>query len=404
VAIDVGVILESASALDSAWCAPAGAARLVLRCDGVNHAAHLDGPAGRIRTWNDPLDALSWLSSSVDSAQPGRWIGFLSYDLVRLFEQLPARAADDPHIPLFAFTWHDASSVAGDVDETISHGGASAKLISSTFTRDEYLAAVSRAMEYIRAGDIFQANLSQRFTVATSECPAAIYRRLQHLAPANYAALLDHGDFALASNSPELFFRIAPGENGGRSIVTRPIKGTRPRRPGADDELARSVKDQAELNMIIDVERNDLGRICEIGSVKVSQGRTIEAHPTVYHGVAGISGTLRREVDFVEILRAMFPTGSITGAPKIRAMQIIDELEPVRRGAYCGAIGYLDSRGIIEFNVAIRTIVFAGGRAHISVGGGIVADSSPADEYEETLVKARALFAALGLSASGAVR
>jgi anthranilate/para-aminobenzoate synthase component I len=164
-------------------------------------------------------------------------------------------------------------------------------------------------------------------------------------------------------------------------------------------ELLRSAKDQAELNMIIDLERNDLGRVCEIGSVKVTQPRTIEAHPTVYHGVATVEGRLRPDVGFLDLLRAAFPGGSITGAPKIRAMEIIEELEPTRRGPYCGAIGYLSADGHVEFNVAIRTMILKDGLVHVPVGGGIVADSEPADEYEETLVKARAMFAALGISA-----
>jgi para-aminobenzoate synthetase component 1 len=165
-----------------------------------------------------------------------------------------------------------------------------------------------------------------------------------------------------------------------------------------DGELLESAKDQAELNMIIDLERNDLGRVCEIGSVRVTQPRTIEAHPTVYHGVATVEGRLRPDVDLLDLLRATFPGGSITGAPKIRAMEIIEELEPTRRGPYCGAIGYLSADGHIEFNIAIRTMIMKAGRVHVPVGGGIVADSDPADEYEETLVKARAMLGALGLS------
>jgi len=180
-------------------------------------------------------------------------------------------------------------------------------------------------------------------------------------------------------------------------VMTRPIKGTRPRAAGMDLALRESAKDQAELNMIIDLERNDLGRICEIGSVHVSQPRTIEAHPTVYHGAATVEGTLRDDVTLVDLLRATFPGGSVTGAPKIRAMEIIDELEPTRRGPYCGAIGYLAPGGFVEFNIAIRTMIVRDGLVHIPVGGGIVADSDPAAEYEETLVKAKAMFTALGM-------
>jgi para-aminobenzoate synthetase component 1 len=215
-------------------------------------------------------------------------------------------------------------------------------------------------------------------------------------APARYGGYLDFGDFALLCNSPELFLRVARiPVSGRREVITRPIKGTRPRTPGMEAELRDSAKDAAELNMIIDLERNDLGRVCEIGSVRVTEPRTIEAHPTVYHGVATIEGVQRNDVGLVDLLRATFPGGSITGAPKIRAMQIIDELEPVRRGPYCGAIGYLAGDGRIELNVAIRTMIVKGQSVYIPVGGGIVADSDPAAEYSETLVKARAMLDAL---------
>ena len=242
-------------------------------------------------------------------------------------------------------------------------------------------------------------NLSQRFSLPLLEHPAALYARLRRQSPAWYGACLAYDDFAILSNSPELFLRVTPRDDGSRRVVTRPIKGTRPRAEGMDRELLDSVKDGAELNMIVDLERNDLGRVCEIGSVRVTERRTVEAHPTVYHGVATVEGVLRDDVTFVDLLRAAFPGGSVTGAPKIRAMQIIEELEPVRRGPYCGAIGYLAADGSMEFNVAIRTMVVKGGLVHIPVGGGIVADSDPAAEYEETLVKARAMFDALGVSA-----
>ncbi|MBV8782496.1 MAG: anthranilate synthase component I family protein, partial [Phycisphaerae bacterium] len=218
-----------------------------------------------------------------------------------------------------------------------------------------------------------------------------ITRRLREQAPARYGACLDFGDHAIVSNSPELFIDV----DTQRTIRTRPIKGTRPRQLGMERELLDSAKDAAELNMIIDLERNDLGRICQIGSVRVEQPRMIEAHPTVYHGVATVSAKLCDDVGFVEILRAMFPGGSITGAPKIRAMQIIDELEAARRGVYCGAIGWLGSGGVMQFNVAIRTIVIRDEVATFSVGGGIVADSEPDAEYEETIVKAKAMLTAL---------
>jgi para-aminobenzoate synthetase component 1 len=251
---------------------------------------------------------------------------------------------------------------------------------------------VERSLAYIRAGDAFQVNLSQRFTFTHSAPPEELWRRALQRCPADYGASLDFGSFSILSLSPELLFRRI-----GQEIVTRPIKGSRPLQPTMDQQLRDSAKDRAELNMIVDLERNDLGRICDIGSVRVSEPPHVEAHPTIYHGVAEIAGTLRSEVGFVEILRAIFPGGSVTGAPKVRAMQIIDELEPVRRGPYCGAIGYLAADGSMQFNVAIRTMVLQNGLAHVPVGGGIVADSDPAAEYEETLVKARAMLDVLGV-------
>jgi len=252
---------------------------------------------------------------------------------------------------------------------------------------------VEQAIAYIRAGDVFQVNLSQRFTLPLPADPIDVADRLRRVSPARYGAFLDFGDHSIICNSPELFLRLTPD----RRIVTRPIKGTRPRAPGMERELLDSVKDQAELNMIVDLERNDLGRVCEVGTVRVTEPRVIEAHPTVYHGAATIEGTLRADVSFVDLLRAVFPGGSITGAPKIRAMEIIEELEPVRRSPYCGAIGYLAPGGEMEFNIAIRTMIVKDGLVHIPVGGGIVADSDPVAEYEETLVKSRAMFAALGM-------
>jgi para-aminobenzoate synthetase component 1 len=326
---------------------------------------------------------------------PARWIGFLGYDLGSLFERLPAIARDDLDLPLFIFTRHEP----GDAPPLPGRAPSPRRQQPrSTFTRRRYEAAVTRALEYIAAGDVFQVNLSQRFSVPLGEDPAAIAARLRERSPARFGAYLSYPDHALISSSPELFLRVTPRPDGSRKVLTRPIKGTRPRLPGMEAELRDSTKDQAELNMIVDLERNDLGRVCEIGSVKVTEPRSIEAHPTVYHGVAGIEGLLRPDVTFVDLLHATFPGGSVTGAPKIRAMQIIDELEPVRRGPYCGAIGYLSADGTIELNVAIRTIILKDGLAHIPVGGGIVADSHPAAEYEETLVKAKAMFEALGVS------
>jgi para-aminobenzoate synthetase component I len=380
---DITVCLESGDSA-AAWNF-AGKADQCLWADGRGGATLADDEKIQ-RRWDDPLAALKWMAES-SAERGGRWIGFISYDLGRWFERLPERAVDDLGLPLFAFSFHRECNAQ---HSTLKAQQLSGRNISSNFTRDEYLAAIKRVIEYIRAGDVFQVNLAQRFTVDCADKPSEIYRRLPAAA---YGAFLDYGNFALLCNSPELFVRVTPD----RRIITRPIKGTRLFSDGMDKELRDSIKDQAELNMIVDLERNDLGRICEVGSVRVRENRAIEAHPTVYHGVATIEGRLHRDVGFVDLLRGMFPGGSVTGAPKIRAMQIIDELEPARRGPYCGAIGYLAADGTMEFNVAIRTMIARRGRVHIPVGGGIVADSDPAQEYEETLVKARAMFAALGV-------
>lgn len=346
-----------------------------------------------LRMWQNPLDALRWLAA-FELAPGSRWIGYFSFGLGQLFETIGTKASDDLHLPLFVLALVESGNTSVPGLESEVPAG---RMLGSSFSQNEYERAVEICKQYIAAGDVFQINLSQRFIVKTHQTPSQIFQRLTAGSPAAYGALLDLGDFALVSNSPELFFRVENQAKGERQIITRPIKGTRPNQPGMEQELRDSIKDQAELNMIVDLERNDLGRICRIGSVRVVQPRTIETHPTVYHGVATIAGHLRPEVGLVEILAAMFPGGSVTGAPKIRAMQIIDQIEPVARGPYCGAIGYIDADGSMQFNIAIRTIILKDNHAYISVGGAVVADSCPAEEYGETLVKARAMFAAIGV-------
>jgi len=406
----------------SRWSFAPGAARLVLRGATPPDKSRLVGRDGVLKEWADPLDALRWLGEqATESPTPGPpfkggWVGWLSYDVGRCFETLPVRARDDLNLPLFELSYHTTTIALDHADGRAfrvrcsdpsgsrrmmtgsRHWQCGAPYTTASFDREGYIAAVRRAIEYIRAGDIFQVNLSQRFISTLTAPPHAIYRRLLDQTPAWFGALYPGDDYALICNSPELFLRVTPDADGSRTVLTRPIKGTRPRLPGMDAQLLHSAKDQAELNMIIDLERNDLGRVCEVGSVRVTQPRTIETHPTVYHGAATVEGRLRPDVSFLDLLRATFPGGSITGAPKIRAMEIIEELEPTRRGPYCGAIGYLSADGHVEFNIAIRTMIAKAGQIHIPVGGGIVADSTPADEYDETLVKARAMFAALGIS------
>jgi anthranilate/para-aminobenzoate synthase component I len=364
--------------------------RVWLRCDSRSLQCVAMAGQSLLRQWDDPLAALAWMSQTWPDPR-GRWVGHLNYDLGRLFEAIGPGPADELEIPLFNFTF--CSSAADPPPGADARYPSGDVPLRSNFTRPQYERAVAKAIEYIAAGDVFQVNLSQRFTVGLRHDPVNLYHHLARQWPARYGALLSYGDYALISHSPELFLAVTPD----RRITTRPIKGTRPLLPGMDEQLRNSLKDQAELNMIVDLERNDLGRVCTIGSVKVIEPRAIEAHPSVYHGVATIEGMLREDVTFVDLLRAMFPGGSVTGAPKIRAMEIIDELEPARRGPYCGAIGYLAADGSMQFNIAIRTMIVKDGLVHIPVGGGIVADSDPAAEYEETLTKAKALFDTLGV-------
>ena len=364
-----------------AWVAPLPSGRpdAILWADAVTGRATLADAAGIQRAWPDPLAALAWMAD-----QPAHWAGFLGYDLGRRFEQLPAPPPDDLGLPLFAFTRHRPGTAPPLPPPTVP---PPVKAVAN-FTRGGYESAVARAIDYVRAGDVFQVNLSQRFAVPYAGDALSLHARLP---PAAYAACLDYGPFAVVSHSPELFLHV-----DGRRVVTRPIKGTRPNAPGMAEQLRDSVKDAAELHMIVDLERNDLGRVCDVGTVRVTQPRTIESHPTVLHGVATVEGRLRPDVTLVDLLAATFPGGSITGAPKVRAMQIIDELEPTARGVYCGAVGHVWPGGC-QFNVAIRTVTLKGATAHVNVGGGIVADSDPASEYDETLVKAAAMFAALGV-------
>ena len=359
-------------------------------------------------------------------------IGFLSYELGRYIERLPATVRDDLGLPELAFCFYDrvvavdhrsgrkvlAVSIPEGNDparilegckERIAAGAGSGESggppqspegtpleFESGFTREQYLEAVSRVKEYIMAGDIYQANLSQRFSAPLLEPAWSLYRRLRALNPAPFSAYLNFPGFAVASSSPERFLLVR-----GNRVETRPIKGTRPRfaEPAADiasrRELETSAKDRAELSMIVDLERNDLGRVCEYGSVIVEEHAVLESYATVHHLVSTVTGRLHPGRDLIDLLKATFPGGSITGAPKIRSMEIIDELEPTARSVYTGSIGYIGQAGCHDFNIAIRTMIITGGRVYFQVGGGIVADSEPEAEYQETLDKGLAMFKAV---------
>lgn len=268
--------------------------------------------------------------------------------------------------------------------------------VTSNLSRAAFLAKIGRLREYIRTGDIYQANLSHRLTANAGLSAWDFFQRLCDVSPAPFSAWLDFGDFQICSSSPELFLRLS-----GSHIQTRPIKGTRPRDSDATRdaqltyELQTSAKEMAELVMITDLLRNDLGKVCEYGSVQVPELVRLERYAHVQHLVSTVAGRLRGDQTHFSAFASCFPGGSVTGAPKIRAMEIIDELEPIARGPYTGAIGYLGFNRESQVNIAIRTAVCKPGAIHFHVGAGIVADSEPEAEYDETLAKAGGFFAAL---------
>jgi para-aminobenzoate synthetase component 1 len=348
-------------------------------------------------------------------------VGWFSYDLGRAFAGLPRRDAGEGGWPPVEMHFHDAvwirdvpgaatiyardAAAAGRLADVLARPAPPVPVRLGALTADHpdsrFLDGVARVIEYLRAGDAYQVNLSRRLSATCAPvgaAPVALAAALRARAPAPHAALIAavDGAGALVGNSPERFLAVAPD---GR-VETRPIKGTRPRGGGpeadraAAAELAGSAKDRAEHVMIVDLERNDLGRVCRTGSVEVASLARVVALPTVLHLVSTVRGRLRPEVGLAALLEATFPGGSITGAPKRRAMEIIDELEPAARGPYTGATGWLGAAGDLDLAIAIRTAVVQGGRLSLSVGGGVVADSTPEGELAETEVKARA-FAAL---------
>ena len=347
----------------------------------------------------------------------GGGVGYFSYDLKDFNERLPDRAIDDLNIPDCMICFYDTILAFDHLKEewlAISSGPSRQKArleslkerisvckpeLESNFTRDSYIKTVLKAKEYIKKGDIYQVNLSQRFTVKLERDPWELYGILRKINPAPFASFLNFGDIKIVSASPERFLKIR-----GRHIETRPIKGTRPRGKTPDEDarlrkdLTSSEKDRAENLMIIDLERNDLGRVSEYGSVSVQEFMSCEEYATVFHLTSAVQGKLRKNIDSMDCFMNCFPGGSITGAPKIRSMEIIEELEPVKRGIYTGSIGYIGFNGNIDTSIVIRTLVIKGNDAYFHVGGGIVHDSDPVREYQETLDKARALREALAIA------
>jgi len=350
----------------------------------------------------------------------GGAVGYIAYDYGRRLEKIPATAIDDRSIPDMHFGIYDgvaayhhksgklylvAHGFKEPVDEIIDRlrrqvGAAAAWEPAPmalgpwewNLSKSDFSTAVNKVREYIAQGDVYQVNLSRRARCNFSGSGLDLYAALRKGNPAPYAAYLSTGDFEFISTSPEQFLR-----KQGRDLVTRPIKGTRPRTgdPMLDEQSARelraSVKDRAELLMIVDLERNDLGRVAEYGSVRVEELYQLEHYKSVMHQTAQVKARLATGKDVYDALSALFPGGSITGAPKVRAMEIIEELEPTRRGAYCGSVGYIGFDENAEFNIAIRSLHLKDGQLDYQVGGGIVWDSEPESEYQETVDKARAI-------------
>jgi para-aminobenzoate synthetase component 1 len=441
-------LLESAQTGSDAnhWsyiaCAPL--ATLKSLADGTA-LYRTDAPfSSPLRTWGNPFDALrdvlALFTIEKDAAKLAQkpaelgftagLIGYLGYDLVRSIERLPTVAVDDTHLPdmhlhlcdhVLAYEhtqgcWHFCTTLLAQSDlavralvweETLTQAQAqqkvreplpsfkAGKVLHKTADKN-YLHQVQTILDFVHAGDILQANLSHRLEASFEGDPFALYQALTQANPAPYAAYLQGNGFAIASVSPEQFLNVR-----GRQVTARPIKGTRLR--GADpqqdkakqDELRASEKDRAENVMIVDLMRNDLGRVAKIGSVKVASLFDIEAHPSVWQMISTITAELRADADLVDVLRACWPPGSMTGAPKVHAMEIIENLEPVRRGPYAGAIGYMDVSGDMDLSVIIRTAVVSQNRVMVQVGGAIVADSEPASELDETYAKGRILFETL---------
>lgn len=360
-------------------------------------------------------------------------VGYLAYDIVRRFERLPDANPDDLHVPDAYFMVPDEVIVFdhlegvihiclyGDAatDARLGHvlgalnlcarvnsslwrvadSDATGPEVRSNVTRPQYMAAVERAKELIRAGDIFQVVLSQRFEFAAPAGPVELYTALRSTNPSPYMYLLNLDGVSILGSSPESLVRLE-----GRRVTIHPLAGTRPRgeTPEADAaaeaELCADAKEAAEHLMLVDLGRNDIGRVCEFGSVHVPRLMAVEHCPRVLHLVSDVEGRLRDDCDAVDLLRATFPAGTVSGAPKVRAMEIIDELETVRRGVYAGGIGYLSVTGDMDICIAIRSIVLCNRRGYMQAGAGIVADSDPAREYEETHNKARAVLRAVALA------
>jgi anthranilate synthase component I len=345
---------------------------------------------------------------------PGDQEGFMLFDTVLAFDHVQHRillianariSGDEDLRALYQFACAKIEFLERELERALSlpRPDAQASLgLTSNVTQDEFEAMVRKAKEHIAAGNIYQVVLSQRFSAQVGVDPFTVYRALRHVNPSPYMFFVRMGDRSIVGSSPEMLVRVE-----GRNAVTHPIAGTRPRGKTDDedqrlaDELKRNEKERAEHVMLVDLGRNDLGRVCSYGSVRVPTFMALERYSHVMHLVSVVEGKLADDRDRLDALVSCFPAGTVSGAPKVRAMQIINDLEGAPRGIYAGAVGYLDFAGNLDFCIAIRTIVLERGHASVQAGAGIVADSNPTAEYEETRDKARAMVRALELAIAG---
>jgi len=416
----------------------------VFRCKGRSVTILKDGVVEQSKEVENPVAALKEMIAPYQPVPMeglprffGGVVGYFSYDMVRFFEDLPARAEDDLNLPDAVFMLTDTilifdnvslkikvvsnvhldegldpaeeydraveriNRIIDDLKKPMAHPplemDSSRKVeFSSNFSKAEYQHVVERCKEYIKAGDIFQVVPSQRFQARVSGDPFRIYRALRNINPSPYLRYLKLDDFCLVGSSPEVLVRVEEGE-----VIVRPIAGTRPRGESLaedrkmEEELLADPKEKAEHLMLVDLGRNDVGRVAKLGSVRVEEFMIIERYSHVMHIVSNVVGQLREDRDAFDVLAACFPAGTVSGAPKIRAMEIIEEMEPTRRGPYAGAVGYISYSGNLDTCITIRTLLIKDGVAYVQAGGGVVADSNPENEYYETVNKAKALIRAV---------
>ena len=351
-----------------------------------------------------------WIASSGSEDDAG----FMVFDTVLAFDHVKHRiliianariTADEDLDALYQFACAKIDFLQRELERGLSQPERStgeAPTVASNMTKDVFETGVRTIKERIAAGDIYQAVLSQRFEAEVRADPFTVYRALRHVNPSPYMYFIRMGDLAIVGSSPEMLVRVE-----GSRVETHPIAGTRPRGATDDEdvrfaeELRRNEKERAEHVMLVDLGRNDLGRVCDFGSIRVPQYMSLERYSHVMHLVSTVEGKLSQDRDHLDALVACFPAGTVSGAPKIRAMEILSELEPTRRDIYAGAVGYVDFAGNLDFCIAIRTITIRKGRARIQAGAGIVADSNAAAEYEETRDKAKALLQAIAMAEAG---